>query len=115
MKETAYSYSKKERHEIYKLALAYYKKGHIPHIGMCEAICKVMYMMFMKDNLPCFPSSGIAHKYFPELDKLNTGKIHDDHYWWPLKNQEIRIKMFNKIIKETEPQNGKEKNKNNSF
>ena len=100
-------YTKQERNELYKKAKEIYLEDEYirnniefrAHKGMCDAMDKVIIKEmggFHKDE----DVFEIGDE-LPEMKAIKPDELHKP-YWWPEKNTEIRIKMFDEIIKMTE-------------
>ena len=100
-------YTKLERRELYneakKIYMRRYKNrtadGHDMFGGMCDAI----YHAIHKQIGGFHPDEDIFEigDELPEMRIIKPEKP-QGMYWWPEENAEIRIKMFNEIIKMTE-------------
>lgn len=100
MKELS-KYTKKERHEIYikakKKYIEFYKT-FVSNVGMCDAIYHVM-NDDENNSLPLNYLLEIGDE-LPEMRAIKPSKKHGI-YWWAEDNCELRLNMFDIIIKMT--------------
>ena len=106
-------YTKAERHEIYKKA----KKDYVDWIkenreiyesgglimvygGMCDSIHNIIEGK-MRGLHPEEDTFEIGDE-LPEMASIKPEQRYGV-YWWPVENTELRIKMFDKIIEMTKP------------
>ena len=100
-------YTKQERNELYKKAKEIYIEDEYirnniefrAHKGMCDAMAEII----IEENLGFHPTEDVFKigDTLPEMKTIKPDELHKP-YWWPEKNTEIRIKMFDKIIKMTD-------------
>jgi len=88
--------TKKQRHQIYKDALALYLRLKAL-IGLCYVI-----RYSMPDDI-CIDYDPYANdfKYFPEIKKRKPKQKHSAEEWFPYEHTKIRIDILKQAIKET--------------
>jgi len=95
-------FTKKQRHEIYKEALVLLKKGNTQKKGYCLCFCL---------NEIINKSYKYTHctRYHPglynmkEFIKKKPKNMVFEQLWWNRENRPIRVRVLNKCIKETAP------------
>jgi hypothetical protein len=100
--------TKAERHEIYKLALIYYKNQikDDSNSGMCKPLDQTIIDLKIDYDWEKYDYYyKYLHDLLPEFAKIkpDTIKENEDWFWWDTKNTKIRIKMFKLLIEQTKP------------
>ena len=96
-------YTKQERYDLYVAAKEYFVKHTDENIGvdigMCDAMDEIIGINYHEND-----SLFTIQDELPEMIKIKPGKeYHDSFYWWSLGDREIRVKMFDRIIEMTKP------------
>lgn len=117
-------FTKKERHEIYKMALERYRifTRDFTYTGLYMGICHCLYdavcyhlhneYFFDTENGQCALSPEVEHEFDEEMeffeivDMFPEFKKHKptiySSWWWDTSDMSIRIKVLNECIKETQ-------------
>lgn len=89
-------FSKKQRHEIYKLAYEYFK------INEFDFMCSCISMAMFKLKYKYYKNTELENKIeLPEFFSKKPQKQYSANCWFDVFEREPRIKIFEQIIEET--------------
>lgn len=87
-----------QRHEIYKEAKEIFMEGWLH--GMCYPIRLALKTTNTMSIYNC-DMDDLLH-LLPEFEKIKPSEFNCGVFWWDIKNRQIRLDNFNKLIKQTE-------------
>lgn len=98
------SYTKEQRHRIYKYAKKAYvqyaeREGTKQIVGMCRCLCFAIEKLFNNDR---YGTEKQLVRDLPEFKALVPEERYSPGFWYHPLNRELRIRDFDLLIKQTE-------------